>query len=37
VAAGPAPDGRLYVIDSGNNRVQIVAGLDRKTWHTGKP
>jgi hypothetical protein len=26
---------RVLIIDSGNNRVQVIAGLARGTWQTG--
>ena len=26
------PEGRVYVIDSGNNRVQVLAGTTAGTW-----
>ena len=24
---------RAYVVDAGNNRVQVIAGRSRRTWH----
>ncbi|MBK6799529.1 MAG: NHL repeat-containing protein [Acidobacteria bacterium] len=36
IAIGPAPDNRIYLLDSGNNRILVADGPDDSSWDVWK-